>query len=87
MGDEIEKAAGYVRVLGGEIEHVDPESEATFNALVEAIRWELAARMAMGDPQGPDGIRELAELVADTVLDRFVVRERTDETPRYRRSD
>lgn len=67
-----------------ELEILDPESEACFNALAVRIAEELAARIAMGDPDltSPSGCEELSELIADAVLDIFVVRQRT--APRYR---
>lgn len=65
------------------LERMDPESEACFAALVESIHWELSARIAMGDdPSTEEGCKELSELIADTVLDAFVVRARAE--PRYR---
>ena len=66
-----------------ELVRLDPESEACFEPLTARIATEIAARMAMGDdPSTPEGSRALAELIADTVLDGFVVRTRTQ--PRYR---
>jgi hypothetical protein len=66
-----------------ELERLDPESEACFEALAARIAEELSARIAVGDdPSTPKGCGELSELVADAVLDGFVVRKRT--TPRYR---
>lgn len=71
--------------MAGELEKVDPESETEFEPLTSAIAWKISARLAVGDQvDTPAGIRGLAELVADLVIDRFVVRARTDETPRYR---
>jgi len=61
---------------------MDPESEACFTVLAELIAWELSARIAVGDdPSTAQGCKELSELIADTVLDAFVVR--TREEPRY----
>ena len=55
----------------------DPESESCFDALKKAIAWELQARVAIGDdPKTPEGLETLSCLIADTVLDSFVVRER-----------
>jgi len=66
-----------------ELERLDPESEACFEALRDRISEELAARIAVGDdPTTPDGQEVLSELIADAILDRFVVRPRT--SPRYR---
>jgi hypothetical protein len=63
----------------------DPESEHTFDALAKRIAWEMSARLAIGDRvDSPNGISGLAELIADAVLDEFVVRVRTNDTPRYR---
>ena len=65
-----------------ELERLDPESEACFKALAARILWELSALIAIGDdPSTPDGCKEVSELIADAVLDGFVVRERA--TPRY----
>lgn len=66
-----------------ELERLDPESEACFQALAARIAEELSARIAIGDdPSSPGGCEELSELIADAVLDVFVVRQRT--SPRYR---
>lgn len=65
------------------LERMDPESEACFAALAERIAWELSARIAVGDdPSTTQGCKKLSELIADTVLDAFVVRTRVE--PRYR---
>jgi hypothetical protein len=62
----------------------DPESEGCFDALKARIAWELAARIAVGDdPRTPEGRDVLSSLIADAVLDAFVLRERT--APRYHR--
>jgi hypothetical protein len=72
--------------MQGDLIEQDPASEATFDALVHQIAWELSARLAVGDRvDTPEGIRALAKLVADTILDGFVVRTRTEETSRYTR--
>ena len=69
--------------LDPKLERMDPESEACFAALAERIAWELSARIAMGDdPSTAQGCTDLSELIADTVLDGFVVRIRAE--PRYR---
>jgi hypothetical protein len=48
-----------------------------FPLLVERIREELGARIAFGDdPHTEDGQQVLSELVADAILDVFVVRRR-----------
>jgi hypothetical protein len=66
-----------------DLECLDPESEAQCSPLVECIASELGARIAVGDdPKTPDGLKRLSELIADAVLDRFVVRAR--KIPRYR---
>ena len=66
-----------------ELERLDPESEACFDALRDQIAEELAARVAVGDDyKTPDGQAALSQLIADAILDRFVVRART--SPRYR---
>jgi hypothetical protein len=64
------------------LERMDPESEACLAALTERIAWELSARLAMGDDPSTEGCEALSELIADSVLDSFVVRTRTE--PRYR---
>ena len=65
------------------LERLDPESEACFQALAARIAEELSARIAIGDdPSSPTEREELSELIADAVLDVFVVRQRT--SPRYR---
>ena len=64
-------------------EPTDPESEACYERLVKVIEWELSARIAIGDdPHTADGRMILSELVADTVLDYFVLRQRSD--PRFK---
>lgn len=66
-----------------ELERLDPESEACFQALAARIAKELTARIAVGDdPTSPTEFKILSELIADAVLDGFVVRQRT--FPRYR---
>jgi len=66
-----------------ELERLDPESEACFQALAARIAEELTARIAIGyDPTSPIGCEKLSGLIADAVLDMFVVRQRT--VPRYR---
>jgi hypothetical protein len=67
-----------------ELEIADQESEKCFEALQARIAEELRARLAVGDdPRTPEGLDTLSMLIADAVLDVFVVRER--ESPRYRR--
>lgn len=62
----------------------DPDSEACYDELVEIVRHELQARVAVGDdPTAPDGQLRLAELIADVVLDHFALRPRTER--RYKR--
>lgn len=64
---------------------LDPESERVCAALAEQIAKEISARLAAGDRiDTKEAIAKLAELIADSVLDDFVVRERTDATPRYK---
>lgn len=66
-----------------ELERLDPELEACFQALAARIAEELTARIAMGeDPTSPTECKILSELIADAVLDGFVVMQRT--APRYR---
>ena len=65
------------------LERLDPDSEACFEVLAARIAGELYARIAVGDdPSTPKGCSEISELVADAVLDGFIVKERT--TPRSR---
>jgi hypothetical protein len=55
----------------------DPESEAT--RLADAIEYELRSQIAMRrDLSTPEGRETVAFLIADAVLDVFVVRERTE---------
>ena len=62
----------------------DPDSEACYEDLVDCVRSELLARVAVGDdPKTPEGQQALADLIADVVLDRFVLRRRSEG--RYRR--
>ena len=69
--------------LDPKLEQMDPASEACFAVLAELIAWELSARIATGDdPSTAQGCKELSELIADTVLDVFVVR--TRDEPRCR---
>ena len=71
--------------MNGELA-ADPDSERSFPALAKRIAWEMAARLAVGDRvDTQEAIDALSELIADTVLDGFVVRERTAKTPRYTR--
>jgi hypothetical protein len=52
-------------------------------ALAARIAEELTARIAVGDdPTSPIGCEEFSELIADAVLDAFIVRQRA--APRYR---
>ncbi|MBU1189242.1 MAG: hypothetical protein KKC01_09450 [Gammaproteobacteria bacterium] len=64
------------------LQRLDPESEACFETLRGRILEELSSRVALGeDPTTSDGQEALAELIADAVLDSFVVRKRI--APRY----
>jgi hypothetical protein len=75
--------ASMTAPLDSKLERMDPESEACFAELAERIAWELSARIAMGDdPSTVEGCKELSKLIADSVLDAFVVRTRAE--PRYR---
>jgi hypothetical protein len=66
-----------------ELEWLDPESEAQCAAMMACIAAEVEARLAAGtDPRTPEGQRVLAVVIADALLDQFVVRERRE--PRYR---
>jgi hypothetical protein len=72
--------------MRGDLIKQDPSSEAAFEALVARIDSKLAARLALGGSlDTPDGIRTIVVLVADTLLDGFVVQERTDANPRCER--
>jgi hypothetical protein len=65
-----------------ELERLDPESEACFASLKARISSELGTRIASGDdPSTPQGREVLSGLIADVLLDSYVVRER--KTPRY----
>jgi hypothetical protein len=62
----------------------DPESEQTFDGLVEVVAEELFVRASMGDQiKSPDDAKHFAEIAVDAVLDRFSVRERDADHPRY----
>jgi hypothetical protein len=64
----------------------DPGSEVLFDELTAAIAWEMGARLAIGDRVDSVEQREnLAALIADTILDRFELRRRTDR--RYSAAD
>lgn len=66
-----------------DLERLDPESEASFDALCDRIAEELQARVSFGDDLSTaEGQTTVAGLIADAVLDRFMVRPRT--APRYR---
>lgn len=66
-----------------ELERLDPESEACFHDLAAVVSEELYARIAVGDdPSSPEGCQLISELIADMILDGFIVRPRT--TPRSR---
>jgi len=66
-----------------DLERLDPESEACFDALCARISEELSARLALGDdPTTAVGQKTLSELIADAILDSFVLRARS--SPRYR---
>jgi hypothetical protein len=70
---------------GPNLERLDPESEACFEALRDLISEEVSARLAVGDdPSTPEGRRALSELIADAVLDTFTVRIRTSSRYRWR---
>lgn len=61
----------------------DPESEACFETLRGRIFEELSARIDFGDdPTTKEGQIVLSTLVADAILDVFIVRIRN--TPRYK---
>ena len=63
---------------------LDPDSEACFEGLSETIEWELSARLAVGDDvSSAEGRRALAGLIADSILDRFVTRERSGPRSRF----
>jgi hypothetical protein len=66
-----------------DLESLDPEAETCFDGLCACISEELAARIAVGaDATSSAGPTTLSELIADAILDAFVVRARA--TPRYR---
>jgi hypothetical protein len=62
----------------------DPESEACFAPLSEVIAEELFARIAVRDRlETAEDAAEVANLIADGVLERFQVRERPEDEPRH----
>ncbi len=61
------------------LERCDPQSESCFQALVSRVDEELTARIALGeDPRNSKERRIIAELIADAILDSFVIRKRAD---------
>jgi hypothetical protein len=70
-----------------ELIRLDPESEACTPLMVEIIAEEISARLAVRDSNvnDPAWTMRLATLAADSLLDRFQVRERPASQPRYRR--
>ena len=53
-------------------------ADASMDDLAAVIDWELKARLAVGDDPATDaGRKKLAHLIADSVLDHFVVRRRS----------
>ena len=61
----------------------DPVSEECFAPLVEVIAEELRCRLAIGDPtETVEDITQLANLVADQVLEVFEVKQRPADKPR-----
>lgn len=66
-----------------ELINTDPQSEETFKPLAALIGEELFARIAVRDRLETVGDANLVgELIADSVLDRFVVRPRPSDQPR-----
>ena len=64
----------------------DPESEACFDLMVAIIAEEIRVRLALGDDgiDDPAWVERVSELVADALLMRLRVEERTPASPRYR---
>ena len=57
----------------------DPESEAILRPLAEAIEEELRVQIAMQrSPSDPEELWDIAGLIANAVLDSYVVRERNE---------
>jgi hypothetical protein len=65
---------------------VDLESEACFADLAHIIAEEIEVRIAEDDRRVDDPAWRLSigRMAADALIDRFVVRPRRSETPRYR---
>ena len=70
-----------------ELIRLDPESEACAPLMVEIIVEEISARLAVRDTNldDPAWTVRLATIAADSLLDRFQVRERPASEARYRR--
>ncbi len=87
VGCDVIISTGYADILAVDdespLESTDPDSDLSFDQLTGLISRELGARLAVGDdPSTPEGCDGLAELIADMVLDNFVIRNRT--VPRYK---
>ena len=65
---------------------LDPDSEACFALMSAIIAEEVGVRIALEDRDvdDPAWIERVAALSADALLNRFTVRERTPDNPRYR---
>ncbi len=65
--------------------HLDPDAETHFHVLAEIIAEEITVRRVIAPEEfdAAEGIRAVAEIIADAVLDGFQVRRRTPETLRY----
>ena len=65
---------------------LDPDFEACFPLMSAIIAEEVGVRIALedGDVDDPAWIERVAELSADALLNKFMVRERTPENPRDR---
>jgi hypothetical protein len=62
----------------------DPESEASVDLMVAILAEELFVRASMGDQVATkEDATHVAEIAADALLDRFVVRPREPGKARY----
>ena len=70
----------------GNLVSLDPDSEECFALMAAIIAEEVVVRIALEDRDvdDPAWIQRVAELSADALLNRFQVRERTLDNPRYR---
>jgi hypothetical protein len=71
---------------GPELIRLDPESEASYELMTAIIAEEIGVRVALGDKDvdRASWVWRVAELSADELLMKFVVRPRAATNPRYR---